>query len=313
MSQKIELNVPQGIKDRLDVFLADELEDVSRSQVKNWCKQGLVQVNGNVAKGSFHVRGDEKIDVIVPEQQNPEHITPENIPLEIVAEDDAIIVINKSPGMVVHPGAGVFSGTLVHALAWHFDQLSDHGGELRPGIVHRLDKGTSGLILVAKTNEAHRELQRQWQERTVTKVYQALVWGVPKEKEGELETNIGRHPRFRQMMTAEVPKGRLSTTRYKVTVAYPEACKVNVHILTGRTHQVRVHMAHLGHPVVGDALYGRNRHKNLVESFPEMPAYPMLHAAMLRFNHPTDGREMTFKLPPPAKFQTCEKILSKWP
>lgn len=313
MSELIELTVPEGVRERLDVFLADELEEFSRSQVKGWCKQGLVQVDGRPAKGSMRVSGDEKIEMTVPEAQDLEHITPENIPLEIVAEDDAIIVINKPPGMVVHPGAGVFSGTLVHALAWHFDKLSDHGGELRPGIVHRLDKGTSGLILVAKTNEAHRELQRQWQERTVTKVYQTLVWGVPKEGEGELETQIGRHPRFRQMMAAQVPKGRLSTTRYKVAVAYPEASKVNVHILTGRTHQVRVHMAHLGHPVVGDALYGRNRHKNLLKSFEQMPAYPMLHAALLRFCHPTDGREMTFKLPPPADFLACEKILSKWP
>ncbi|MDJ0838153.1 MAG: RluA family pseudouridine synthase [Acidobacteriota bacterium] len=313
MSEILSLNVPDDTVDRLDAFLAGELEEVSRSKVKTWCKEGRVQVNGKARKGSFQLVGGEALDIEVPEEKPLDRIEPEEIPLDIVYEDDAIVVVNKPSGMVVHPGAGVYSGTLVHALAWHFENLSTHGGALRPGIVHRLDKGTTGLILAARTDEAHRHLAAQWQETSVTKVYQALVWGVPDPTEGELETHIGRHPRYRQMMAPEVEGGRYAKTRYKVAAAYPEAARMNVHILTGRTHQVRVHLAHLGHPVVGDALYGRNRHKNLAKSFEAMPPHPMLHAALLRFRHPATNEEMTFKQAPPADFQNCEKILSDWP
>ena len=313
MKEMLELMVPSAGHHRLDVFLADELPEISRSKIKKWCKDGLVLVDGSRRKGSYLVHGGEAIRVAVPEVEVTEKIEPEDIPLEIVYEDDAIVLVNKAPGMVVHPGAGVYSGTLVHALAWHFEHLATRGGALRPGLVHRLDKGTSGLILVAKTDAAHAELTRQWQEGTVTKVYQALVWGVPDPGEGEIETHIGRHTKYRHLMAADTAAGRWSKTRYKLVDGFSEAAQVNVHILTGRTHQVRVHMAHLGHPVVGDALYGKNRHKNLSRTFLEMPDRPMLHAGLLRFQHPLTGKELTFKLELPEDFTACAARLKKWP
>jgi 23S rRNA pseudouridine1911/1915/1917 synthase len=311
--ETLELIVHANIPERLDIYLADELEEISRSKVKAWCKEGRVMVEGLVRKSSFLVNEGMQITVSVPRPRELDAIEGEDIPLDILFEDEHIAIINKGAGMVVHPGAGVWSGTLVHALVYHFGKLTTRGGAMRPGIVHRLDKGTSGIILVAKTDLAHQNLTEQWQDGTVTKVYQALVWGVPKPDAGEVETHIGRHPRYRQMMAAEVPEGRWSKSRYKVTDVYPEASRVNVHILTGRTHQVRVHLAHLGHPVVGDALYGKSRHKNLAKSFPYMPEHPMLHAAMLRFRHPASGEEMTFKQKPPQDFLECLAHLEVWP
>ena len=317
MSEPIELRVPEDggerLSERLDTFLAQNLEEISRSKIKGWCSDGLVRVDGKPRKPSFGLQGGESIVVAVPEEPTSDEIVAEDIPLDIVYEDEAIAVIDKAAGMVVHPGAGVSSGTLVNAACHHFTQLSGYGGQGRPGIVHRLDKGTTGLILLAKTDAAHRELARQWQEMAVTKVYQALVWGVPDPAEGELETHIGRHPRFRQMMAANVNGGRWAKTRYKMTRAFPEAARVNVHILTGRTHQVRVHLAFLGHPVIGDALYGRNRHKALMKSFPHMPDHPMLHAGLLRFRHPVTGEEATFRREPPTDFLATERILARWP
>lgn len=313
MSEKLQLVVNIEGSDRLDQWLAGELEDVSRSRVKTWCKDGRVQVNGKVRKGSFSVTEGMEIDVDIPDAPELERIEGEDIPLDIIYEDDHIVVVNKQPGMVVHPGAGVYSGTLVHALVHHFGQITTRGGNLRPGIVHRLDKGTSGIILVAKTDEAHKSLTDQWQEGTVTKVYQALVWGIPDPETGDIETHIARHPRYRQLMAADIEGGRWSKSRYKVTEAYPEAAKVNIHILTGRTHQVRVHMAWLGHPVVGDAMYGKGRHKNLEKTFEDMPDHPMLHAAMLRFKHPKTGEEVTFKQTPPEDFLETARLLTKWP
>ncbi len=299
--------------ERLDVFLANEMDGVSRGKIKTWCKDGRVRVDGRARKGSYPLQEGMRVDVDVPEEKTMDRIVPEDIPLEIVHEDEAIVVIDKQPGMVVHPGAGVTSGTLVNALAFHFEKLAGRGGHLRPGIVHRLDKGTSGLILAAKTDAAHQNLSEQWQAGTVTKVYQALVWGVPNPPEGEVESHIGRHPKYRQLMAAEVEGGRRAFSRYKTVTPFAEAAKVNIHILTGRTHQVRVHMAHLGHPIVGDAMYGKGRHKNLAKTFLAMPDRPMLHAALLRFRHPLTGREQTFKLPPPPDFLSCAAALEQWP
>ncbi len=309
----IRLTAALDEPERLDLYLADHLEEVSRSKVKRWCQEGLVRVDGRVRKGSYTLAEGAEIEVAVPPERDMARIEPEDIPLDVIHEDDAIVVINKAAGMVVHPGAGVYAGTLANALAFHFKKLAERGGSLRPGIVHRLDKGTTGVILVAKTDEAHLRLTEQWQSGAVTKVYQALVWGRPDPAEGELVTHIGRHPRHRQMMAAEVEGGRRAHTRYKVLEAYPEAAKLNVHILTGRTHQIRVHLAHLGCPVVGDALYGLQRHKNLAGAFPDMPDRPMLHAALLRFRHPLTGAEVTYKQPPPPPFLACAAALAQWP
>jgi len=309
----IRLTASLEDSDRLDLYLAEQLEDVSRTKVKAWCKDGRVRVDGLPRKGSYLVSEGAEIEVAVPEAPPQNRLEPEDIPLSVVHEDEAIIVVDKPAGMVVHPGAGVHSGTLANALAFHFKRLATRGGAFRPGIVHRLDRGTTGLILVAKSDAAHQNLTQQWQAGEVTKVYQALAWGAPEPPEGDLVTHIGRHPRYRQMMAAEVEGGRRAETRYKVVARYPEASKLNVHILTGRTHQIRVHLAHLGCPVVGDALYGRQRHKNLAKSFEAMPDHPMLHAALLRFRHPTTGAELTFKQPAPPAFEACAAALAHWP
>lgn len=313
MQEPTELTVEDGTKERLDTYLAQEFPDISRTKLKSWCSDGHILVDGHVRKGSFTLHGGEHLVLDPPEEPDQDTLTPEDLPLEVVHEDDDLILINKAPGMVVHPGAGVSKGTLANALAFHFSKLSQTGGAQRPGIVHRLDKGTSGLILVAKTDQAHANLSQQWQAGEVTKVYQALVWGVPDPSEGEIETHIGRHPRYRHKMAAEVEGGRWSKSRFKVTEAFTEAAKVNVHILTGRTHQIRVHMAHLGHPVVGDAMYGKNRHSSFSKSFEAMPDHPMLHAALLSFRHPSSGETMTFKQEPPEDFQACAKALTGWP
>ena len=241
MNEQKTFMVDAGTPERLDVYLTEALETVSRAKVKSWCKEGLVLVDGHVRKGSSLVSGGACIEVTLPDEKARDTIVPENIPLDVIFEDEAISVINKAAGMVVHPGAGVHSGTLVHALAYRFDRLAERGGALRPGIVHRLDKGTSGIILVAKTDEAHLALTRQWQEGEVTKVYQALAWGIPAPPTGEVTSHIGRHPRYRHMMAPEVANGRFAHTRYKTVETYPEACRLNVHILTGRTHQVGRH------------------------------------------------------------------------
>lgn len=313
MAEIQRLDARNPLPERLDTYLSETLEGTSRNKAKHWCKEGFVKVNGLPQKGSFKLRGGEQIEVTTPEPPSRDKIIPENLPLDIVYEDEDLVVINKAVGMVVHPGAGVYSGTLVHALVYHFEHLATCGGSLRPGIVHRLDKGTSGLMLVAKTDQAHHHLSKQWQDGEVIKVYQALIWGKPKKQEGEIETQIGRHPKYRQLMAADVPKGRRAKSRYKIVEQFEEACKVNVQILTGRTHQIRVHLAYLGHPVVGDAMYGKNRHKNLAKTFTNMPEHPMLHAALLKFRHPVTGKRMVFKQIPPRPFKNCAQILSSWP
>ena len=312
MNAPIALSVTREDPERLDQFLAVELERVSRSKIKLWCKEQRVFVDGQPRKASFTVSEGMRVELEVPQEGEQQSVEPENIPLDIVFEDPEIVVINKEAGLVVHPGAGVHCGTLVNALAYHFSQLAQRGGSLRPGIVHRLDKGTSGLILVAKTDRAHQFLSEQWQAGAVTKVYQALVWGLPDPPQGEIESHIGRHPKYRHLMAANVEGGRRAFSRYKTVETFPEAAMVNVQILTGRTHQIRVHLAHLGHPVVGDAMYGKGRHRGLAGTFPHMPDHPMLHAAMLRFPHP-GGQLLTFKQDPPAAFRECAAHLAKWP
>ncbi|MCB1044168.1 MAG: RluA family pseudouridine synthase [Acidobacteria bacterium] len=312
MKEHIKLTVRTRWPERLDAYLADTLEDVSRTKIKAFCKNGLVRVDGVPRKGSFSVQDGQVIETPLPEPEVEIDIIPQNIPLDVVYEDPHMIVINKQAGLVVHPGAGVKDTTLVNALVYHFNQLSQSGGT-RPGIVHRLDRGTTGLMVVAKTDAAHAALTSAWQSGEVTKVYQALVWGRPDPESGEVESRIGRHPTDRKRMTANTDNGRFAHSRYKVVELYPEAARVNIHILTGRTHQIRVHMAHLDHPVVGDALYGGRRHMALVKQFEAMPEYPMLHAGLLKFPHPKSGEEMGFKLVPGEAFEKIANALSVWP
>jgi 23S rRNA pseudouridine1911/1915/1917 synthase len=252
-----------------------------------------VRLDGAAAKPAAKVRRGQRVEITVPPRA-PVALTQQDIPLDIVYEDDALMVINKPAGLTVHPGAGRSSGTLVNAIASRVPQLLTLGGGLRPGIVHRLDKDTSGLLVVAKTEGALRSLQEQVSARTVRRTYLALVHGIVPAGEGTVDAPIGRHPRHRTRM-AVVPRGRAATTRYRVLERLPDATLVEANLVTGRTHQIRVHFAHLGHPIVGDPVYGgRGGDPGIGRQ--------ALHAFRLQFRHPDSGREMAFEAAPPPDF-----------
>ncbi|MDH4099606.1 MAG: RluA family pseudouridine synthase [Nitrospirota bacterium] len=274
---------------RLDHLVAILCPDLSRSRVQKLVEDGHITIDDKQVKPSHKVKADENIYVHVPEAV-PVAVAPQAIPLDILYEDRDIIVVNKPAGMVVHPAAGNYEGTLVNALLAHCTDLAGIGGELRPGIVHRLDKGTSGVMVVAKNDEAHRELTTQFRQRTVKKEYRALVMGDPPE-EGKIELAIGRHHRDRKKMSARTRHGKEAVSEFKVLERFGDAALVTVIIATGRTHQIRVHMAHLGYPVAGDDTYGGGRTMTVGKT--KIPRL-MLHAARLSFTHP-DGRVMNFE------------------
>ncbi|MGH2400480.1 MAG: RluA family pseudouridine synthase [bacterium] len=278
---------------RLDAFLSAHLPAHSRSRIKQLIESGHVRLDGAAAKPAAKVRRGQRVEITVPPRA-PAVLTPQDIPLDIVHEDESLLVINKSAGLTVHPGAGRSSGTLVNAIAARVPQLLALGGGLRPGIVHRLDKDTSGLLVVAKTESALRSLQEQVSARTVRRSYLALVHGVMRQGEGTIEAPIGRHPKHRTRM-AVVPRGRAATTRYRLLERLPDATLVEANLVTGRTHQIRVHFAHLGHPIVGDLVYGGRRGGSGI-------GRQALHAFRLQFRHPASGREMAFEAAPPADF-----------
>ncbi|ADD02603.1 pseudouridine synthase, RluA family [Thermoanaerobacter italicus Ab9] len=295
--------VLQGEKEdegkRIDVFLAAEL-DYTRSYIKKLIVDGLVFVNGKTVKPSYKVKENDEVVVNIPEAEKID-VLPENIPLDILYEDDDIIVINKPQGMVVHPAPGNYSGTLVNALLYHCKNLSGINGILRPGIVHRLDKDTSGVMVVAKNDKAHISLSNQIKERSVFKKYVAIVEGVIKDEEGKIEAPIGRHPVDRKKM-AVIEDGRYALTLYKVLERFKENTLVEAVIKTGRTHQIRVHMAFIGHPVVGDPVYGFKKQKFKLEG-------QALHSSILGFIHPTKGVYMEFEAPLPEYFVRLIEIL----
>jgi 23S rRNA pseudouridine1911/1915/1917 synthase len=294
---------PDDAAKRLDQFLATRLESVSRARVQEMIAEGLVLVNDAAAKASLKLRGGERIMVLGEAQRAPIKAIAENIPLDIVYEDDDLAVINKPAGMMVHAGAGATEdarnrGTLVNALLHHLESLSGVGGELRPGIVHRLDKETSGLIVVAKRDEAHRKLSAQFAAREVKKKYVALVHGWVKKDSGTLAQSISRHPVRRMRMTARLEGGRTAVTHYRVVrrldTKFGKFSLLDVKIDTGRTHQIRVHVATMGHPVVGDTTYGAPRQargKNAVIGL----GRNFLHAAELEFRHPRSGELVALK------------------
>ena len=256
------LIAPSDSEARLDKFLAEKLPDHSRSRLQSLIKQGMVIVDGQtIIKSSLQLQGGEDIEVHVPIAQSTALI-PEAIPLDIVFESKDVIVVNKMAGMVVHPAAGHATGTLVHAVLAHAPDIEGVGGELRPGLVHRLDKDTSGLIILAKNERAQRYLQKQFEEREVEKTYGALVDGHPNTQTGRVEAPIGRDVRDRKKMAVvSEGRGREAISEYRVIESFPKHSLVEVDLLTGRTHQIRVHMAFLGCPIAGDTVYGNRKSK----------------------------------------------------
>lgn len=291
----MKLFAEPGDKIRLDVYLADETE-YTRSYIKQLIDSGRVLLNGEKPKGGTIVKTGDIIDLDPPEPFIAATPNPD-IPVDIIYEDDDIAVINKPQGLTVHPAPGNYNDTLVNALLARLSSLSAINGALRPGIVHRLDKNTSGVMVVAKNDKAHLSLSRQIADRTVTKIYMAIVDGHLKESEGRIDAPIGRSPRDRKLM-AVVSDGRHAVTDYTVIERLDRHDLVKFHILTGRTHQIRVHAKYIGHPVTGDEQYGRGQVYGTTGQ--------LLHSWSLTFVHPTTGNEMTFTAPLPAIF---EKVL----
>ena len=287
MDGQITVETGQG-NVRLDAFLAEQEPKVSRSQWKSLIQDGSVMVNGVGCKPNLKPKAGDEIRWSLPEERSDE-ILPEEIPLSILYEDGSVLVLSKPAGMVVHPAPGNETGTLVNALIFHDPSF---GNVERGGIVHRLDKDTSGVLVVAKTESAMIELQRQFKARETEKEYRALVWGHP-PADGRIETLHGRHPIHRQKMAVLKEGGRPAISNYSVLETFSETALVEVKIETGRTHQIRVHMAHLGHPIVGDTVYGRARKNRLPVEAPRQ----MLHAARLAFTHPVSGKRLSFEAP----------------
>ena len=287
---------------RLDAFLAAVLPERSRSQIQRLIKDGHVTGPGSHLRSSVPVRTGQTFNVELP----PPIVAtaaPEELPLAIVYEDTDILVLDKPAGMVVHPAAGHERGTLVNALLHHVDDLSGVGGELRPGIVHRLDRGTSGLMVVAKHDAAHQELARQFQDREVEKEYIALVWGVVHAGR-RIDAPIGRDPRDRQKMSTRARRARTAVTRVTKAEHFKGVSLLHVAISTGRTHQIRVHLSSIGHPIVGDPTYG-GVHRRVLPDLRGVQRLerPFLHAARLAFTHPIEKRAMVFESPVPADLQ----------
>src|SRR5579862_5172861 len=299
---------------RLDQFLAGHLPETSRARVQQLISQDLVLVNDSAAKASLRLRGGERVAVLATAQPAPLRAIAENIPLDIVYEDDDLAVVSKPAGMMVHAGAGATEdqrnrGTLVNALLHHFGQLSSVGGELRPGIVHRLDKDTSGLIVVAKSDESHRKLAAHFAGRQIKKKYLALVQGWLKRERGTIDSSISRDRVRRTRMTTRRAGGREAISHYtvlrKLDSPYGKFSLLEVQIDTGRTHQIRVHLASLGHPVVGDVLYGAHRELHSRDNTEASLSLPrnFLHAAALQFSHPKNAEVLSFSAPLPAELE----------
>jgi len=280
---------------RLDIFLSKAREDISRSRWQALIKEGAVTVDGRPAKPSLVLAGGERVAFALPSAQ-PAELAAEDISLNIVYEDADILVVDKPQGMVVHPAAGHSSGTLVNALLNHCRDLSGINGVARPGIVHRIDKDTSGLLVVAKHDAAHLGLARQWQGHNIKRLYHAILRGVMSENAGMIDAPLARHPRERVKMAVEPQRGRQAITHYRVLQRFAAHTYAELRLETGRTHQIRVHMAHLGHPVLGDKVYGAKKGGRML-------AGQALHAMVLGFEHPVNGQYMEFTSPLPEYFR----------
>ena len=306
---------------RIDKFLVNRMETISRSRIQSAASAGNILVNNNPVKPNYRVRPGDLITIVMAYPPREIELIPENIPVEVVYEDDQLIIVNKEAGMVVHPGHGNYTGTLVNALAWRLkDQPLFKSGELRPGLVHRIDKNTSGLIIVAKTEMAMNKLAKQFFDRTTKREYIAIVWGQPEPQEGRIEGHIGRHLKDRMKMDVfpDGSEGKHAVTHYKVVEKLGYISLLECRLETGRTHQIRVHLEHIGHPLFNDERYGGNtvlrgttftKYKQFVQNcFKVIPRHA-LHARSLGFIHPVSGEDMYFKTELPPDMQ---QLLDKW-
>lgn len=291
--------------ERIDKYLAEVMNDYSRSFLQKQLKDGNVSVNEKTAKASLKVAEDDEVRIFIPENKEPD-IVPEDIPLDILYEDQQLLVVNKPKGMVVHPSAGHYSHTLVNALMFHCkDQLSGINGVLRPGIVHRIDMDTTGALVVCKTDLAHQSLAEQLKIHSITRKYRAIVHGRLKEDFGTIEGTIGRHPTDRKKMAINVKNGKPATTHYKVLDRFDQFTYVECELETGRTHQIRVHMSSIGHPLLGDVVYGPKK-----SAVPNLQGQT-LHAMVLGFLHPVSNEYMEFTAPLPEYFEKLLKNFRK--
>jgi 23S rRNA pseudouridine1911/1915/1917 synthase len=299
-----------GIRIRLDQFLINRIPGESRSQVQNWIRKGYVRVNGEVVKTGYLTRLEDRIE-LQPPQTPSDQPFPEEIALDILYEDSDLAVINKPAGLVCHAGAGTRSGTLVNALLHHFGPL-ETGDSQRPGIVHRLDKLTSGVMLIAKNLPAHRRLSEQFKRREVKKEYLALVHGKPSPATGTIDMALGRDPKDRKKISVRARRKRSAITHYQVSENYGSVSLLSVRIETGRTHQIRVHLAQKGHPVVGDAVYGGDRMRSLpaklLAAAKDLQRL-FLHSHRVQFSHPRTGEPMAFSAPLPPELEHCLSLL----
>ena len=306
---------------RIDKFLMNFIENATRNKIQKAAKDGCVYVNDTAVKSNYKVKGGDVIRVLFTHPPHESLLVPENIPITIVYEDDALLVVNKPAGMVVHPGHGNYSGTLINALIYHFDNLPNNTSE-RPGLVHRIDKDTSGLLVVAKTEFAMQHLAKQFFNKTSDREYIALVWGNVVDDEGVIEGNIGRHPKNRLQNTVfygeEAEKGKLAITHYKVLERLGYVTFISCKLETGRTHQIRVHMKHIGHTLFNDERYGGERilkgttftkYKQFVDNCFKVLPRQALHAKTLGFVHPTTNEKMFFEAPIPQDIANC---IAKW-
>ncbi|WP_257446792.1 RluA family pseudouridine synthase [Archangium lipolyticum] len=304
---------PEARGERLDQFLSRAFTDLTRSRIQGLIEAGHAQVDGKPAKASLRLKGGELLSLLVPAPV-PAIPVAEELPVTVLHEDRDLVVVDKAAGMVVHPGAGHASGTLVNALLHRVKDLAGVGGELRPGIVHRLDKDTTGCLVVAKHEKALVALQKAFKTRAVEKTYLALVHGVPKAAEARIETLYGRHPVNRQRFTGKVKEGKPAITVYRVLESFEGAALVEVDLLTGRTHQIRAHLSEAGHPLLCDALYGAGRKaKGRAVEAQEVLGRQALHAWKLAFPHPRTGKVLHVEAPLPADFEAALKLLRDVP
>lgn len=306
---------------RVDKFLMNFIEGTTRNKIQTAADNGQIWVNEVPVKSNYKVKPGDEVKVVMDEPPRVIDIIAENIPINIVYEDDSVAVINKEPGMVVHPGHGNYTGTLVNALKYHFDSLPSMSAELeRPGLVHRIDKDTSGLLVIAKTEQAMQGLSKQFKDRSTDRLYDALVWGNLEEETGTIEGHIGRHLRDRMQMAVfpDGESGKPAVTHYKTLEKFLYVTLVECKLETGRTHQIRAHFKHIGHPLFNDERYGGNevlkgttftKYKQFVENCFKICPRQALHAKTLGFDHPQTGKRLFFEAPMPEDFVN---LIEKW-